>query len=300
MRVLLTGGAGYIGSFIIEELVNRGYEVVVFDISIKDISAKKGKIKYIKGDIFDTGSIEDVVSECDVVIHMIGLPHVPKAQSNPMLSFKLNIQSVQHILEAMRRKDVDRIIFPSSSAVYGITENIPVKEWQQTKPNTTYGYHKLIAEELIKSYKENYGITYTILRLFNVYGGPKAQGVLNIFVERAKAGEPIVIYGGEQLRDFVYVTDVSRIIVDSLKIENTINEIINVGTGKGRTINEIAELVREFFPGLEIIRKSSSGREYNSIADITKLKKIFGFAPDSSIETMKNAIKGLIEYDVST
>ncbi len=298
MRILITGGAGYIGSFIVEELVGRGHEAIVFDISVKD-SVKKDNVEYIRGDVFDTRSVEDALAKCDVVIHMVGLPHVPKAQKNPMLSFKLNVESVQYVLEAMRRNDVKKIILPSSAAVYGITEKIPVKEDYELKPNTIYGHHKLIAEEITKSYKENYGIEYTILRLFNVYGGPQSQGVLNIFIEKAKLGEPIIIYGGNQLRDFVYVKDVVKIFIDSLKRKDAKNEIINVGSGKGKTINEVAEIVKEFFPNLEIIKRNSDGREYDSIADITKLKRIYEFVPDSSLETFKKVVKWLIKYDVS-
>jgi UDP-glucose 4-epimerase len=298
MKILITGGAGYIGSFIVEELVGRGYEAIVFDISVKD-SIKKDNVKYIRGDIFDTRSVEDVLAECDAVIHVVGLPHVQKAQKNPMLSFKLNVESVQYVLEAMRRNDVKKIVLPSSAAVYGSIEKIPVKEDYELKPNTIYGHHKLIAEEITKSYRENYGIKYTILRLFNVYGGPQSQGVLNIFIEKAKLGEPIIIYGGNQLRDFVYVKDVAKILVDSLKNEDAKNEIINVGSGKGKTINEVAEIVKEFFSNLEIIGEEPSEKEYDSVADITKLKRIYGFTPDSSPETFKKVVKWLIEYDVS-
>ena len=298
MRILVTGGAGYIGSFVVEELMKRGYEVIIYDISVVD-SVKKDKITYIRGDVFDIRAVEDVLVECDVVIHMVGLPHVPTAQKKPMLSFKLNVESVQYVLEAMRRNDVKRIIFPSSAAVYGAAEKIPIREDYEPKPNTIYGYHKLIAEEIIKSYKENYGIQFIILRLFNVYGGLQSQGVLNIFIRKAKSGEPIIIHGGNQLRDFIHVKDVARIFADSITNKKSINEIINVGSGKGRSINEIAEIVKEFFPNIKIIRKEPNDREYDSVADITKLKKIYNFTPDSSTETLKKVVKWLIEHDIS-
>ncbi len=199
MAVIVIGGSGFIGSKVVEALTKNDVSVLSYDIISSH--ALNEKIKRIQADILELPAIERLFIEYDVgvLIHLVGLPSVEYCEKNPHFSFQLNTLSVQNALEAMRRADIEKIIFASSAAVYGYSSKDPLKESDQTVPNTVYGYHKLIAEEVIKSYSNSYGLKYTILRLFNVYGGDPQTGkdIISIFIRRALKGEPLVVKGSK-------------------------------------------------------------------------------------------------------
>lgn len=291
MRVLVTGGTGFIGSKIVEEMNNHGYEVIVFDINTKD--GTRNNVLHIKGDIFDTKHVLEVLNKCDAVIHMVGLPIAWKAQERPQLSYDLNVRSVQAILEAMRETEVKKIILPSSAAIYGQTDTDYVDESSPPNPTNTYAYHKWISEEICRCYSLNYGIRSTILRLFNVYGS-EGTGIINILVEKAQKNETIMLFGENQLRDFINLYDVAKVIIKVLECEECSNQTINVGTGVGRSIGDIVGLFHNYFPDIKLERKEFTGRLYNSIANITRLKELTGYLPDGSIEILKKTIEEMI------
>lgn len=292
MKILVTGGCGFIGSKIKEEINSQGHEVIVFDINTRDGS--RDGIQYIKGDIFDSKHTQEVLNGCDFVIHMVGLPIARKAQQRPQFSYELNVRSVQAILETMRELDIGKFILPSSAAIYGktnveggITENTP------SNPSNTYAYHKWIAEEICRCYMTNYGIKSTILRPFNVYGS-EGTGIINILVEKASKNEPIVLYGENQLRDFIHINDVAKAFAEILKCKDCANQTINVGTGVGRSINDIVELVKTYFPDMKTEKQEFKGELYDSIANITKLKELTGFEPNKNVDIMKSTIEEMI------
>jgi UDP-glucose 4-epimerase len=291
MKVLVTGGSGFIGSKIATGVKNGGHEVSIFDVNTKD-DIKEG-INHIKGDIFDSGHISEILERTDCVIHMVGLPNARKAQERPQLSYDLNVRSTQTILEVMRENDVKNFIFPSSAAIYGITKGASVDESTPINPANTYAYHKWIAEEICRCYSQNYGIKSTILRLFNVYG-KEGTGIINILVEKAVRDETISLYGENQLRDFTLIDFIAKAFLSVLDCKRCQNETINVGTGVGRSIKDIVELVKEHYPNIKLERKEYKGVLYDSVADISKLKKLTGFEPDKSIDIMKNTIKEMI------
>ncbi|UCE37034.1 MAG: NAD-dependent epimerase/dehydratase family protein, partial [Thermoplasmata archaeon] len=233
MRILVTGGTGFIGSRIVQEINNQGYEVVVFDINTKD--GIRDGVHHIKGDIFDTKHLLEVIKGCEFIIHMVGLPIARKAQERPQLSYELNVRSTQAILETMRETEVRNIIIPSSAAIYGKTTKDYVDESTPSNPTNTYAYHKWIAEEICRCYSLNYKINSTILRLFNVYGG-KGSGIINILIEKALKNETITLYGEEQLRDFIHINDVAKIFSKVIDCKDCANQTINIGTGVGRSI----------------------------------------------------------------
>ena len=246
MRILITGGGGFIGSKIADNIGNQGHDVIVFDITAKN--GISGGVEHIKGDIFDTKHTLEVLDKCDFVIHMVGLPSARKAHEKPQFSFELNVNSVQAILETMRKANVKNFILPSSAAVYGnVSERKGIAENTIPKPMNTYAYHKWIAEEVCKCYMRNYGLKPTILRLFNVYG-KQGTGLINILVEKASRSEPIAIFGESQLRDFIHIDDVAMVFSEILGCGNCANQIINVGTGVGRSIKDIVELVFKCSP----------------------------------------------------
>ena len=274
-NILVTGGLGFLGSHIVNLLAGNSDTIVIYDIRAKECSS--GNIVMVNGDIFDMEHLVNVIRDNDVnkVIHMVGLASISACRKNSNLSFRLNVLSVQNVLEAMRLTDVDRLVFPSTAAVYGIVKDPKVREETIPNPVNIYGFHKLAAENLIKGYNEEYGFNSTILRLFNVYGDlDKEQGVISIFIKRAMNREPLRVYGGDQLRDFIHVNDVANIFSKVLNSSSANRKIINVGTGVGISIKEIAEMVRKVFPNANVVYEKSNEKEYSIYADISLLKSL--------------------------
>ena len=287
MKVLITGGAGFIGSAIASTLAHNGHQVVIYDIGTWD--AKTDNIEYIKGDIFDVSHLAGVVRRCDSVIHMVGLADARTAQEHPQMSFDLNIRSLQVLLEAGRNNGIMKLILPSSAAIYGTVEQSPVTEDTVPKLTSIYAYHKYMAEQLAQAYSLNYGICVTVLRLFNTYG-IKGQGILNILLEKAIRNEPVKLYGEKQKRDFIHVSDVADAFASVLELDHRF-ETYNVGTGIGRSIEEIVNLVKEYYPNLSVECGEYKGVLYDSVADIIKIKNASSFNPDGSDDKLREVIQ---------
>jgi UDP-glucose 4-epimerase len=302
-NVLITGGLGFVGSHIADSLAKQNERrIFVYDVSTRDNGT--GNITIRQGDIFDTDRLLKTMIDGEIsdVVHMVGLASVPMCKENPDTSLKLNVASVQAVLEAMRQSKAERIVFPSTAAIYGASNGPKVNEEIQPEPRTVYGSHKLAAEKLIHEYAENYGFKPTILRLFNVYGDlEKEQGVISLFLRKAIAHEPLIIRGGDQLRDFVFLHDVVKAFSNTLDNTQSHNQTINVGSGVGVTINEIAQMVHQNIPATQIKYEPPNGNEYSIYADIQRMKKILAFtpvAPETGIsafikQVAKNSVKEL-------
>lgn len=280
MTVLVFGGSGFIGSKVIECLMKNNIETLSYDIIVSNFIGQK--VKWIKADISELSSIERLFFEynVDTVIHLVGLPAIDYCEKNPHFSFLLNTLSVQNTLEAMRKNDIKKIVFASSAAVYGYNSRFPVKEADPTNPTTIYGYHKLIAEHIIKSYHDSYGLNYVTLRLFNVYGGEPQIGkdVISIFIKKAMKGLPITVKGPNKYRDFVHVNDVASAFV-KVVLEDVSNVTMNIGTGKMTTLQEIAEMIKMHFPKVEVKYEVPPDDSTGIIPDITLAKKTINFSP---------------------
>lgn len=244
---------------------------------------------FVKGNILDLKSIKKAASDSNVIIHMVGLADAGIAQNDPMKSFNLNIVALNNILEVCR-ENKKKIIFPSSAAVYGRVEELPIKESLPMSPTNIYSWHKFICEKMIKSYQANYGIQYVILRLFNVYG-KNNKGVINFFIDKAKLGEEIITFGPYQYRDFVYAGDVVDAIFNSVLYEKAVNRCVNIGSGRGTQIRELLEILQEIFPEMTYKEEKSEFTMYDSIADITLAKILLDFKPNKSTDFMKKIIK---------
>ena len=278
--VLVIGGSGFIGSKVVEELMKNGIETICCDIITSHLAGEK--LKLIRADILELSSIERIFFEygVDTVVHLVGLPAIDYCEKNPQFSFLLNTLSVQNTLEAMRKADVKKIVFASSAAVYGYYSTIPVKENDLVSPTTIYGYHKLMAEYLIKSYYQSYGLNYIILRLFNVYGGLPETGkdVISIFIKKASQGLPITVNGPNKFRDFIHVNDVTNVFVE-VALKNISNLTINIGTGKGTTLKEVASMIKNCFPNVDVEYKVPPDDGTGIIADVTLAKEVLDFLP---------------------
>ena len=287
MKILITGGAGFIGSSIATALAKKKHKLTIYDIDTQD--TKIDNIEHIKGDIFNAPHLTNFLKECDSVIHLVGSSEARTPQKRPQMSFDLNIRSLQVLLEAMRNTGVPRLILSSSSAVYGIVYQSPVSEKTVPKPTNIHGYHKYMAEQLAEAYSVNYNMHMTILRLFNVCG-IGGHGILNILLEKASRGESVKLYGEKQKRDFIHVSDVADAFANILQLDREF-ELYNVGTGVGRSIEDIANLVKERFPNLSVEHSEYEGVFYDFVADITKLRDTTSFNPDRSDDKLKEVVR---------
>ncbi|MCW3975765.1 MAG: NAD-dependent epimerase/dehydratase family protein [Candidatus Bathyarchaeota archaeon] len=289
-KILITGGAGFIGQSLVKKFQKSKHEVCVLDIN----TSCPIQGRYIKSNVLDFERLVDVVKEHDIIIHFVGLADAKIAQEEPAKSFELNVVSLQKILEACRISGGDKkLIFPSSSAIYGLVDVLPIREDFPLRPTNIYSWHKYICEKMIKAFHNNFGLKYVILRLFNVYGRGN-KGVINFFLRKAEKKELIESFGPYQYRDFIYVGDVVDAFYKSAIYEKANNKIVNIGSGKGIQIKEILDIICEIYPGTKWIYKKEKFIIYDSIADITFAKILLDFKPHSS----KNFLKKIIMEEI--
>ncbi len=296
--MLVTGGAGFIGSHIVDRLINDGYEVIVLDnLTTGNIKNVNPKAKFINCDVRD--NLEDKINfkDVEVIFHQAAQINVRVSVDNPIYDANINVLGTINILNLMRKYDIQKIIFASSGgAVYGEPEYLPVDENHKISPLSPYGLSKYAGEEYIKLYNRLYNIEYCILRYSNVYGerqDPRGEaGVISIFIERIINNKRPVIFGdGNQTRDFIYVGDV---VDANILAMNWKNEIVNIGTGKETTINELYNIIsRELnFKDKPIYDKPREGEVYRIYLNIDKAKSL-GWQPKT---TLQEGIKRVINW----
>ncbi|MFJ8246324.1 NAD-dependent epimerase/dehydratase family protein [Peribacillus asahii] len=253
MKCLVTGGAGFIGSHIVDELLAQNFEVIVIDnLSTGNISNLSDKVKFYNMDILDS-DVQQVFSKekPDYVIHHAAQVSVPFSMNNPLNDAEININGTINLLEEAVKNNVSKFIFASSAAVYGFPNQISIDENHNTKPISPYGMSKLTAENYIKMYSDIHGIDYTIFRYANVYG-PRQDvkgeaGVVAIFVEKLLNNKKCTIFGdGKQTRDFIYVKDIATANVKALNSKSSSKQVLNLGLNERTSIIELFNIIREF------------------------------------------------------
>lgn len=251
MKILITGGAGFIGSNVADFLIAEKHEVVVVD------NLSQGKMENVNKDsvfyycdILDTDKLSDIfsVEKPEMVIHNAAQIDVQTSLKKPSLDAEVNIKGTINVLECCRKFGVKKIIYPSSAAVYGNPQYLPVDENHEVNPISFYGTSKHTPEHYIKIYASLYNIKYTIFRYANVYGirqDPKGEGgVVSIFVDKFLGSKNPIIFGdGNQTRDFVYVKDIAK--ANLLALNNADNEICNISTQKPVSVNELLKVMKE-------------------------------------------------------
>lgn len=248
MRILITGGAGFIGSHIVKLLSKDPGEIVVYDRLISSSLTNSEKIKYIKGDLLDQELLEKSLEGVDVVIHMAALIEVNESVKKPLLFAENNILGSIKLLEAMKNTGVKKIIFSSSCCVYGNPDKLPLTEDSPVLAANPYGMTKVAVENLIRSYHLIHGFDAVILRYFNPYGPgenhqPETHAIPNI-IKSALSNTPIPLYWkGEGIRDFIYVEDLARAHIQVLGLQGW--NVFNVGTGKGTKIIDIVNVLSD-------------------------------------------------------
>jgi UDP-glucose 4-epimerase len=291
-KVLVTGGAGCIGMQMCSELIQRGIDVCLFDLpeqihSVKKNHLKKATIYY--GSILDRSSLRDAMSGCDAVIHLAAYLGVRRTETNRLRCIEINIEGTKNVLECSVQQRIKKIIFASSSEVYGEPLENPVSENSPTQGKTVYAISKLAGEELCKAYSQRYPeLDFTILRYFNTYGPYQiAQFVIPKFLRNVMEGKEPVIYGdGKQIRSFCYASDNARATVDAL-IRNEVNgETINIGNSSNPiSLIELAELVIDVCGKKGLIKPKLEKKFSNT--DRTKEREIFErFCDTSKAERM--------------
>jgi nucleoside-diphosphate-sugar epimerase len=308
-KALVTGGAGFIGSHLVDELVAADCDVTVLDnLSTGHLSNLKhieNRITFYEGDIRDQEILIKASIDCDIIFHQAAVVSVPQTVNHPVDSAMVNDMGTLYVLEAARKNNVKRVVLASSCAIYGDDPDLPKQENMNPKPQSPYAVQKLTGEFYARLYFELYGLETVCLRYFNVYGprqDPSSpySGVISIFMTKASDGNSPVIYGdGNQYRDFIFVKDVVKANLLAANGSEAKGKIFNIGTGRHVHVNELWEMIcqladQNIKPKYE---QDRPGDIRESVANIDYAKNSLGFEPDYSFE---KGIKETFEYYLTT
>jgi len=291
---LVTGGAGFIGSNLTHALVRRGMRVRVFDnlstgrvVNLEDLI---GDVEFVEGDIRDLDAIQVATQGCSVVFHQAAIPSVARSVEDPLSSNEVNVTGTLNVLIAARDADAQRVVFASSSSVYGDQDVMPVHEGLVPVPLSPYGVSKLAGERYLHSFHEVYGLPTVALRYFNVYGprqdpGAEYAAVIPKFIKATFEGAPVTIFGdGEQSRDFTFVEDVVQ--ANLLAADSTPDAwgcVFNTAVGDKHNVNALAKAVREAVGGEgpdPVHEPARPGDVRESHADVREIERVLGFSPE--------------------
>ncbi len=305
MDALITGGAGFIGGHIAEQLAGNGNDVTVIDnfVPYYDCGIKRhnvetcreaaerggGRYELVEASITSEAVVDELIADCDVVYHQAAQAGVRKSVDEPALVNEYNVTGTINVLESARRHNPDRVVFASSSSVYGKPEYLPYDEAHPTTPVSPYGTSKLAGEQYARVYTEIYGLPTVSLRYFTVYGPRMRPNMaMTNFVSRCLHGEPPVVYGsGEQTRDFTYVDDIRRVNEQLLTVARADGEILNLGSTDNIDVQTLAETIRdEIDPQLDIVYDDRrKGDAEHTHADVSKANELLDYEPTVDIRS---------------
>ncbi len=306
MTYLITGGAGFIGSHLVEALLKKGEQVRVLDnfatgrkTNLAAVRAAVGladddpRLEVMEGDIRDPKTCADAVAGADYVLHQAALPSVPRSVTDPVGTTAVNITGTLNMLWAAKEAKVKRFVFASSSSVYGDTPVLPKVESLPTNPLSPYAVSKLAGEQFCKVFYRAYGLPTVALRYFNIYGprqDPNSEyaAVIPRFVSALKAGKTVTIYGdGKQSRDFTFIEDCVRANLLACRSKHAVGEAMNIAYGDRTTLNalytEIARLVKVSAKPQYVDPRP--GDVKHSLADLTRADALLGYKPKVNIKT---------------
>lgn len=300
--MVVTGGAGFIGSNLAEGLLQEGYEVHIIDTLVngKRENVPAGAMLH-EVDILDTSAVTEVAKGADALFHLAALPRVSYSVEHPIESNRVNVDGTVSVLTASKDAEVRKIVYSASGSAYGNQDQLPFRENMKANPVNPYGLQKYIGELYMKLFSETYGLKTVSLRYFNIYGphmdpsGPYGLAIAK-FLELRKMKAPLTIVGdGTQTRDFTHVKDAVRANILAATSSNIgAGEVINIGTGRNVTVNYLADLIdpdgiREFVsPRMEA---------HDAQADISKARELLGWKPEISLEDGIAALKR--EWEIS-
>lgn len=292
MKIVITGGLGFIGSHITEKLVSEGHSVSV--ISLKNeippvLSSTKGIIVH-QGDYGDRFLLKNVISKADIVIHAACTTVPENSTLNPVFDIQTNVIPTLQLLESCREEKVKKIIFLSSGGVvYGQAKNIPITENEAISPISSYGISKATIENYFRLYTHLYGIDHCILRIANAYGPgqlqARNQGVIGAWLYKIKNDLPVEIWGdGQIVRDYIFVSDIARAV--SIAIEKNITGTCNLGTGRGVSLNELITIINTILhKNIQPVYREKRGFDVPAnILNASKFNSLSGWKPGISLE----------------
>ena len=294
--VLVTGGAGFIGSNIVEDLISQDYNVKILDDfstgNDQNISEFRDKVELIKGSIIDVEAVKKAVKNVDYISHQAALPSVTRSVEEPVPSAEVNIIGTLNLLVAARDSGAERIVYASSSSIYAGVKGLPKKESMETIAISPYGLTKIANEQYFRMFHDIYGFESVGLRYFNVFGprqNPRSEYAAAIpkFIKMILDGERPPVYGdGKQTRDFTYVKDASMANIISFKTKNANGNAFNIATSKHTSVNDLIGKINEIL-GKQIkpvYQDPRPGDPKHSLADITQANKILGYNPKYDLE----------------
>ena len=293
-KILVTGGAGFIGSHIVDTLAGENQVTVLDNLyagHIENLQKSIKQITFIKDDILNEAVLNKLVGEAEYVFHLAANVGNLKSIEEPYFDMNINIRGTLNVLEACRKSGIKRLICTSSAAVYGDAKHIPIDEKHPLNPESPYAVSKLAEEKYCFAYYKVHGVPATALRYFNVYGprqgGSAYANVISIFTNKIKEGKPLIIYGdGKQTRDFVFVEDVVQANILAATQPGAVGEYFNIGTGKQYTIRQLIDIFKlitgknfqvnyaDFRPGEKIYSRAA----------IEKAQKILAYRPEIELE----------------
>ena len=292
MKILVTGGAGFIGSHLLELLRQQNVETVVFDnLSSGSAAHVPSGMRLVEGDVRSREQLEQLFSEgrFSAVVRLAALTMVPYSLHHPGEDCEINLLGVINILECCRRYGVEHLVFSSSAAVYGDNPNIPLQEEERLLPTSAYGITKMTSEHYLRMYHDLYGLNATVLRFANVYGERQGEGgeggVVSIFCKLLAAGKGVTVFGnGEQTRDFVYAGDIAQALLRASRLEGY--QIINISTQKETSVNELlaafkTAVGREFPVTYGPVRE---GDIFRSVLCNARCRELLSFCPAMNLQ----------------
>jgi len=306
--ILVTGGAGFIGSHLVDRLMREGYEITVLDNlstgKIENVQhhLDNPRFNVIKGDVQNSRHVNRAIEDVDTIFHLAAFVNVPRSMENPMLANNVNVRGTLNLLRASLKRDMAQFVYVSTCAVYGEACYLPISEDHPTDPLSPYGISKLAAEQYCRVFNRTFDLKTVCLRCFNVYGprqfrGPYGAAIAH-FISRLKENEPPIIYGnGEQIRDFLHVEDAVEACMLSLSTENCTGQVINIGTGMKTTINQLVNLLTKIMRKDHITPVYAESRKVDikhSYAEISKAQKMLGFKPKVTLE---KGLRRLLDED---
>ena len=290
LRSVVTGGAGFIGSNLVDHLVRIGHKVIVLDNFVSGKKAnlahhKKKDVKIIRADISKSKNLDKYFKRADYVFHLAGLAEIIPSIKNPKKYFNTNVLGTLKVVEAAKREGVKKLIYAASSSCYGSPKNFPTSEKEKIDIKHPYGLTKFLGEQLVLKYATNFNMPNISFRFFNVYGprlnmSGQYSAVFGNFLKQRRTNKPLTIVGdGKQTRDFIHVDDLTNAFIKVAK-SNLVNKIYNLGSGKETSINKIANL----FGGKKKFIPKRPREPKRSLANISKIKKDIHWKPTITIQ----------------
>jgi len=296
MRYVVTGGAGFIGSNTVDELVRRGHSVVVLDDlssgKEENLAESRNKISFIKGSITDLEAVRKAMPEADYVLHLAARTSVPRSIKDPLETNRTNVDGTLNVLVAARDAKVKRVVFAASSSAYGETPTLPKVETMEPEPISPYGITKYVGELYAQTFGRVYGLENVSLRYFNIFGprqdpASPYSGVLAKFCTAfLEETQPVIFGDGEQTRDFTYVDNAVSANLLACEAPNVSGKVFNIGVGGRFSLNQTVELLRSI-SGTQLEVKYDPPRDgdiRDSQADITQARELLGYDPQVEFE----------------